>query len=502
MIKGKKTLLTGGAIILVGLAAFIGYPKIVEFYTTVKVQEHVEKVYNLKDVTRVEYKAGDLITLEKQGTTWVNPELPNLSYNQELMTEWIENLQNLETKEIVKNVQDQSVYGINENSIMITLYDSMNNCETIQVGDIIEEENSVYIKCDSDNVLYTLSYDASQEIFTRPNDFVDCSKVLEIPEIQSIGIESTSDHIQMVKDKSWYLKDYYAIPGFLKEEDMEKLISTISSIKIKSYIGTYDDLTAYGLENPSYTLTLNESEKIAFGNVRGDSVYVRVNHSQDVYTLDQSVYISIASFNPYDAMDKQVIHLEMDQIDTITLVNPQGNYQLKFKDNNEMNTQTELNSDKIENKEAIATSDEEIEENSEVALSQNQTSEQAEQNQEETSKATDETTKIDEESQEVIVATLNEIGLNANEAQAWLDKIEESLCIQAPLQNPNIEQKEERKAEATITYQLKDGSICEIELIPYDINYYILRYNGKIEFAVNKEKVIKVFNELTNFTKK
>ena len=36
--------------------------------------------------------------------------------------------------------------------------------------------------------------------------------------------------------------------------------------------------------------------------------------------------------------------------------------------------------DKIENKEAIATSDEEIEENSEVALSQNQTSEQAEQN--------------------------------------------------------------------------------------------------------------------------
>ena len=110
MIKGKKTLLTGGAIILVGLAAFIGYPKIVEFYTTVKVQEHVEKVYNLKDVTRVEYKAGDLITLEKQGTTWVNPELPNLSYNQELMTEWIENLQNLETKEIVKNVQDQSVY--------------------------------------------------------------------------------------------------------------------------------------------------------------------------------------------------------------------------------------------------------------------------------------------------------------------------------------------------------------------------------------------------------
>ena len=62
------------------------------------------------------------------------------------MTEWIENLQNLETKEIVKNVQDQSVYGINEHSIIITLYDSMNNCETIQVGDIIEAYEIVEVK--------------------------------------------------------------------------------------------------------------------------------------------------------------------------------------------------------------------------------------------------------------------------------------------------------------------------------------------------------------------
>ena len=98
-------------------------------------------------------------------------------------------------------------------------------------------------------------------------------------------------------------------------------------------------------------------------------------------------------------------------------------------------------------------------------------------------------------------ARLNEIPLTAEEAKEWLDKIEASVCIESPLQNPNIEQKQERKAEAVMVYVLNDGSKMQIEFIPYDINYYILRYNGVIEFAVNKEKVTKLFNELTHFTK-
>ena len=69
------------------------------------------------------------------------------------------------------------------------------------------------------------------------------------------------------------------------------------------------------------------------------------------------------------------------------------------------------------------------------------------------------------------------------------------------MQNPKIEQKEERKAEATIEYSLKEGSSIQIELIPYDINYYILRYNGHVEFAVNKDKVTKLFTQLDHFVK-
>ncbi|MBU3804929.1 MAG: hypothetical protein H9872_09275, partial [Candidatus Cellulosilyticum pullistercoris] len=89
--------------------------------------------------------------------------------------------------------------------------------------------------------------------------------------------------------------------------------------------------------------------------------------------------------------------------------------------------------------------------------------------------------------------------LTKEDAQEWVDKIQESLYIEALLQNPQIEQKEERKAEASIEYHLKDGSMIQIELIPYDINYYILRYNGNVQFAVNKDKITKLFMQLNHF---
>ena len=82
-----------------------------------------------------------------------------------------------------------------------------------------------------------------------------------------------------------------------------------------------------------------------------------------------------------------------------------------------------------------------------------------------------------------------------------LNLIQESVYIETVLQNPQIEQKTERKAEISIVYYMKDGSQKLIELIPYDTNYYILRIDGNIEFAANKEKVTMLFSELGKIIK-
>ncbi len=97
--------------------------------------------------------------------------------------------------------------------------------------------------------------------------------------------------------------------------------------------------------------------------------------------------------------------------------------------------------------------------------------------------------------------TFNGVEITADAFEEWNTKITESIYLETELNNPAIEQKEERKAEASIRYELKDSSIIEIELVPFDSTYYILRYNKTVNFAVNKDKVVSLFNELNELNK-
>ena len=77
-----------------------------------------------------------------------------------------------------------------------------------------------------------------------------------------------------------------------------------------------------------------------------------------------------------------------------------------------------------------------------------------------------------------------------------LKLIGESVSIETALQNPEIEQKQDRKSEINISYSLEDHTTQTIELIPYDTHFYILRVNHMIEFAVKKEPVMNMFSKL------
>lgn len=482
MLKGKKALWAIAAILVVGVASFVIYQKYMEELSTIRVQEHIEKVCKLDEITRVEYQTSDQIVLEKQNGVWMNANLGKLKYDQVKMQEWISILQNAETKEIVKHVQDKSAYGIGEQSPTITLYNAKGETQILQIGDIIDAEDSLYVQSDHENVLYVLSYEKEKELLTRPNDFVDCSSVLEKSEIQSIRIDNhQTKEVKLTKEAdTWRLRDYYKVPGYMNDKTVKEIIEPIEGLTLERYVGTYEDLSDYGLSEPHLTLNINEIEKIAFGSHSGDEIYVSINDGKDVYTVDKKLYAALSGFKPFDYMDKQVVHLTSDQIQGVTLENPQGTYTLDFSMTPEEEQTTTTEAD-------------------EAVTSKNET--MMNHSVKDDEKASDVTEQNIMADGQPFVARLNEVPLTAEEAKEWLDKIEASVSIESPLQNPNIEQKQERKAEAVMVYVLNDGSKMQIEFIPYDINYYILRYNGVIEFAVNKEKVTKLFNELTHFTK-
>lgn len=475
--RNKRQVLIAIMVAVVVLAVGVYYQ--IQENTMVKVQERIQKICTLNDISRVEFKEIDLVTIEKEAGIWHNPELSYLEYDNELISEWLKVLQTIETVKIIKNVEDESIYGINEQSVMITVYDTINNSQTLRIGDANVDEGILYMKNDQDDVIYIVPYEMGQKLLVKPNTFVKYDGILKIQPISKLQLNYKNDTPMNIEFRSdWYLNDYFKISCKLKEEIIGTLIESIMKLDFTGYIGSYESLNAYGLEEPKLEIVINDETKISFGNTSDDSVYVRLNEENDVYTMDKAIYTSLKSFKPFDAIERQVVHLNLDEIAKVTLSNPQGTYELLLD---------------IEQ----STENQEIQENKvDQTVKEIQSTETKEDSME-----TEKNEEVEADSSEVTFALLNNKPLTAEVTQEWLDKIQENLYIEALLQNPKIEQKEDRRAEATIEYSLKDGSSIQIELIPYDINYYILRYNGNIEFAVNKDKVTKLFTQLDHFVK-
>lgn len=471
MTKKKQALLSIiGAVVVFSSLSGVAYYQIKE-NATVKVQERIQKVCTLDEISRIEFKDDQLITLQLQSNGWQNPEFNHLQYDTVRISEWLQVLQMLETEKIVKNVEDESLYGFTENSKMITVYDSMNNSQTLHIGNKSEEEQALYMKSDDEAIIYMVSLEEGEKLLTEPSTFVNCDEV-EVPEVttQFSLVYDQDVRMTMSFEEAWYLKDYFQIPYRVKEESMNAVLDTIQNLEVLSYVGTYDDLSDYGLEKPKLQLIINQESNMAFGNQTEEGVYVTLNNGKDVYMVDQTLYQQLSKLDAFDMIEKQFVQLPIEKIKQIQLSNPQGQYVFL------LDKTLMLPEDKVEK---------EQERSKEVN--------ESEEKQEET--------QVLEQPEESF-ALFNDKELNEEEANEWIKRINESLYIEALLQNPKIEQKQERKAEATIEYTLEDDQQVLIELVPYDINYYILRYNGSVEFAVNKEKVTKLFTELSHLDKK
>lgn len=481
-------------LILVGVLVIGGsiggiIPKIYEAVTAVKVQDKVQRISELETIERIEFKRNELTTLQKEQDKWQNVKYSNLSYNQEAISSWVNQLLSAETVGVVKNVEVEADYGISETSPMITVFDDKGKSETYRIGNELINEDKMYVKKEEEDYLYIMPMQEENIFYVDARRWVEVKQKLQISDVKSLKFLDSNGKSYTVSNQkeTWYLDGYYEMPCVIKQEAIETWFNAIKQMQLSQYIGTDVDLTVYGLDVPTYTMTINDQLTLLFGKQANNWVYVQIKGEPDVYAMDLAVYQSIVEKNYFQMIDKKVLHFALEEVDSILMTNPQNTFE--FKNHLEAEQKEEQKVEKAPEEVTTVNKAEEVE----GIAGDQEVKEQIDSEEESTEKPTDD--------KQLAPVTLNEKPLSLIEGKEWLNTIQESLEIVAELKNPEIEQKEERKAESQIICHLKTGEEIKIELIAYDINYYIMRYNNNIQFAVNKEKVIKLFTQLSAFLK-
>lgn len=481
-------------LILVGVLVIGGsiggiIPKVYEAVTAVKVQDKVQRISELETIERIEFKRDELTTLQKEQDKWQNVKYSNLSYNQEAISSWVNQLLSAETVGVVKNVEVEADYGISETSPMITVFDDKGKSETYRIGNELINEDKMYVKKEEEDYLYIMPIQEENIFYVDARRWVEVKQKLQISDVKSLKFLDSNGKSYTVSNQkeTWYLDGYYEMPCVIKQEAIETWFNAIKQMQLSQYIGTDVDLTVYGLDVPTYTMTINDQLTLLFGKQANNWVYVQIKGEPDVYAMDLAVYQSIVEKNYFQMIDKKVLHFALEEVDSILMTNPQNTFE--FKNHLEAEQKEEQKVEKAPEEVTTVNKAEEVE----GIAGDQEVKEQIDSEEESTEKPTDD--------KQLAPVTLNEKPLSLIEGKEWLNTIQESLEIVAELKNPEIEQKEERKAESQIICHLKTGEEIKIELIAYDINYYIMRYNNNIQFAVNKEKVIKLFTQLSAFLK-
>jgi hypothetical protein len=403
-------------------------------------------------LSRIEIKDESVFTFEKREDKWIEPEFNTLAYDKEAIENIIQSISSLESIQVIHNAPGQSQYGIDDHSRMITLYDSSNNHYTLKLGSYTADKKGLYVVTDLNDTVYIVSSEMARPLFSQKEDLIE--KQMAIPkaaDIQSLDISKKDEpviHIQRnnkvgYKDyETWVLEEFYKSTHEIHTETVDALLNKIGAFQKEKFVGNKTELEKYGLDEPYMVMALNKKWTIKFGKKENEFIYFMYSEEPYVYKMLEENIKELTAIKPIALIRKQVYIPELTTVNQIELSNPEQTLVLNI---NKVLTQQGENG---------------------------------------------------------LTSSIEEMSFDEMQTKQFIELIQDNICIEAELQNPEIEEKQERKAEISIRYRYEDGSEKLIELIPYDNHFYILRHDGTIEFAVGKEKVMNMFNMLHEMTKK
>lgn len=304
------------------------------------ISEKIFAIESVGEISRYECNIVDDIRLERDGSNaWICTSYPDLTLNESGILSGLNSLKQCMaplvyegeiTDEIIKNYDISRTQHIKvqlKDGTEYTLRFGMQKPGTASYFAVVEEKNKVYLI----NSTYKSSIALTKEnlLHTKIFDFNDAGKIKNMEILKGGEPFLSLSAVPQNDGRTWTMEAPLNRPG--NDTHIEEVITAVTALYTENYIeGDCEDLSKYGLENPSYVLRLTDNkgtQSLFLGNKvpEGNAYYCTFGGNNNVFTVststltftDDSVlkYMNTSIFNRmYTELERVTVNITCGEI--------------------------------------------------------------------------------------------------------------------------------------------------------------------------------------------
>ncbi|HMA76671.1 MAG TPA: DUF4340 domain-containing protein [Candidatus Krumholzibacteriaceae bacterium] len=257
---------------------------------------------NPQDITKFVYKKSDAerIEIEQSDSGWIITypiKTEGSKFSIDLM---IKSIISSRLRAVFYNVTDLSHYGLENPECQILLFSKISSKpDTLHIGDKTPTSDECYFRINSSNDVM-LSPDIPVEFSEKTLFHLRNKMLIDIDKdnINKLTFRSSKGDFTIDKSKNSWDSDEISVPSKDVSMAENNFLESLSKALIYQFPSeNNDNLEAFGLENPDYSITietLDEEITIYFGDRLSDKIYARKSNRAGVLLIKSDI---LAVFN-------------------------------------------------------------------------------------------------------------------------------------------------------------------------------------------------------------
>lgn len=380
--KNKTVKLILGAAFLVALiGAYAGIKSYVAAQEEKEAQEKDTSAsvadMEADDITSIRFYSlgGNEIIFEKDSDSWIKKDEKDFPVSQEALNSAVKDLAVLDAEQEIKDPEKLEEYDLDEPQNEITLTEKDGNKTVLQIGMKNESTNQYYIKkSDDNNRVYLVASDKLDSFMGTEYEFAQAEAFPAVTSAAITEVEVDKEEryslSQNEENLYWYVSD-----GKTSEQaDTAKAGEVTSAVGALTYENFVDynctDQAEYGFDTPYAVITATYTEETAteantdaeeasekqdstessekteesaseedktekqlviyVGDETEGSRYVKVNDSNQVYTVAEASLTEILDKKASDFYSLTVSYLSLNNLENLEIQSLEGSHQVEI----------------------------------------------------------------------------------------------------------------------------------------------------------------------------